>query len=247
MDERNEKIEGGEVKIKLPVSKKFENFWYYYKWHTLVGLFVVFASAILIFQTCSRVKADTYILYAGTHTVSRVGKDGNLSEYESLLSSFKRVCKDYNEDGVVAISFLDLFVVNQSEAQKLLDENPGMEINAALVQEDSETLKQKLVVGEYYLCFLSERLFKEYEESYEGKLFASISPYTSQNGEYEYCSDTGIYLRSLPFSSLPEISDLPDDTVVCIRKFADFGMGNDKEQFERSEEILKNILSYGIK
>ena len=245
MEEKNEKLEGGEVKVKLPLSEKFQNFWYYYKWHTLVCAFVVFVLTVLILQTCGRVKPDAYILYAGTHDVSRVGYNGNISEYEAMISSFKRVCDDADGDGLTTVSLLDLFVVNQREAEVLLAENPGSEINAALVKEDTETLKQKLVVGEYYLCFLSERLFKEYEEAYDGKLFAQISAYTAEGVEYEYASEGGIYLRSLEFSKFPEISNLPSDTVVCIRRFAKFGLGNDEKQFEQSEEILTKILSYG--
>ena len=246
MDEQNEKIEGGEVKIKLPTSKKLENFWYYYKWHTIVGVFLVFVAVVLLLQTCGKVKTDAYILYAGPHDVSRVAQNGDISEYESMLSTFKRVCKDQDGDGLTTIALLDLFVVNQSEANRLLEENPGSEINAALVKEDTDTLQQKLVVGEYYLCFLSERLFFEYEEAYEGKLFAPIAAYTKDGGEYEYASEHGIYLSSLPFSELPTIADLPSDTVVCIRRFGGFGMGNDEDQFKVSEEILRNILSYGI-
>ena len=250
MDEKNERHEGHEFKINPPVSKKLENFWYYYKWHTGVAAFVILVSTILLFQTCSKVEPDAYILYAGTHDIQRVGQNGDVSEYEGALSSLNRICNDYDGDGIINISLLDLFVVNGDEADALLESNPGAEINSALVKEDADTLHQKLLFGEYYLCFLSERLFKEYEERYEGAIFVKIAPYTKEGAEYEYASECGIYLRSLPFANLPEIEKLPDDTVVCLRQLSDIstklGASDNEEHFARGEEMLKKLLSYGL-
>ena len=166
MDEQNEKIEGGEVKIKLPTSKKLENFWYYYKWHTIVGVFLVFVAVVLLLQTCGKVKTDAYILYAGPHDVSRVAQNGDISEYESILSTFKRVCKDQDGDGLTTIALLDLLVVNQSEANRLLEENPGSEINAALatpeVTGNFSLLTQKCNRLEEIKQLL-DSLYEEYE------------------------------------------------------------------------------------
>ena len=250
MEEKNEKYEG-DVKLKSPFLEKLDNFWYHYKWHTIVTIFVLIVGIILTVQTCSRVETDIYVLYAGPHTVSRVSEAGNLSEYENAVTSFKKLGADYTDDGIVTTSFVDLFVVNSEEADKILADNPGKEINAALVKENTDTLRQKLLFGEYYLCFLSERIFKEYEAEYGAALFEPLAGYTKEGAEYEYASERGIYLRSLPFSSLPVVCDLPDDTVVCLRKFSEvantIGRANNEENFKRGEDMMKKLLSYGTK
>lgn len=250
MEEKNEKLDGGDVRINIPLSKKLENFWYHYKWHTIVTVVVLIMGVILVMQTCSRVETDAYIIYAGPHTISRVGENGNISEYENAVSSLKKITQDYTDDGVVSIALADLFVVNSEEAEKLLEANPGKEINAALVKENTDTLHQKLLFGEYYLCFLSERLFLEYEEEYGAAMFADVKQYEKEGAEYEYASERGIYLRSLPFASLPEICDLPDDTVVCLRRFSEvastIGRADNEENFKRGEDMMKKLLSYGI-
>ncbi len=249
MEERNEKYEG-DVKIKSPVLEKLDNFWYHYKWHTIVVLFVIIVGVILTVQTCSRVETDVYIMYAGPHTISRVSEGGNISEYENAVSSLKKISTDYSGDGVVSISLIDLFVVNSEESKKILEENPGKEINEALVKENTDTLRQKLLFGEYYLCFLSERIFKEYEAEYGDAMFAPLAQYGTDGTEYEYASERGIYLRSIPFSELPEICELPEDTVVCLRSFSEvasmIGRSDNEENFHRGEEMLKKLLSYGI-
>ena len=250
MEEKNEKYEG-DVKLKSPFLTKLDNFWYHYKWHTIVAIFVIIMGIILTFQMCSKVEFDAYIMYAGPHTISRTSESGNLSEYENAVSSFKKISSDYSEDGIVNISFVDLFVVNSEEAEKILADNPGSEINSALVDENTDTLHQKLLFGEYYLCFLSERIFKEYEAMHGDALFTKLAPYGKAGAEYEYVSERGIYLRSLPFSSLPEICDLPEDTVVCLRTYSEvaskIGRADNEENFHRGEDMLRTLLSYGIK
>lgn len=248
MEVENEKYEG-DVKLKSPFLEKLDNFWYHYKWHTIVAIFIIFMGVILAFQMCSKVKFDAYIMYAGPHTISRVSESGNLSEYENAISSLKKITSDYSDDGIINISFVDLFVVNSEEEEKILAENPGSEINSALVKENTETLHQKLLFGEYYLCFLSERIFKEYEAMHGDALFTKLAPYGKAGAEYEYVSERGIYLRSLPFSSLPEICDLPEDTVVCLRTYSEvastIGRANNEENFHRGEDMLRKLLSYG--
>ena len=251
MEEKNEKLEGGEVKIKLRLPEKLDNFWYHYKWHTIAALLGVFFLTVLILQTCSRTPIDSYILYAGPHEIKHTSNSGDMSAYTATVSALRRVTDDYDGDGSTNISLLNLFVVNSEEAKELIADESGLEVNYTLVAEDTERLEQTLMFGEYYVCFLSERLFLENEKETDGALFAPLSPYTKDGAEYEYASERGIYLRSLPFGALPYISDFPDDTVVCLRRLSEvsshFGKKENEELFRRGEDTMLRILSYGIK
>ena len=250
MEERNEKIEG-DVKIESPLLKKLDNFWYHYKWHTIFALLVLVLGAILTVQSCSKVETDVYIMYAGPHTISRVSAGGDISPYENAVSSIKKIGADYNDDGILSVSLVDLFVVNSEEGEKLLLDNPGKEINHTLVKENTDTLHQKLLYGEYYLCFLSERLFNEYDGNYGSAMFTSLEGYAPEGLECEYAGERGIYLASLNFYGLPEFCEFPEDTVVCLRSFnkvaSILGSSDNEENFKRGEDMLKNLLSYGIK
>ena len=224
--------------------QRLENFWYHYKIHTIALICVIFIFSIVMLQTCSKVSFDGYILYAGPHEL----KQNAGGSYVTAVSSLKRVCGDYDNDGATNVALLNLFVINNEEADELLTKNPGMEINSSLVTEDSETLHQSLLYGDYYVCFLSERIFLEYEERYEGKLFVEVSEYLSDGVEYSLATKRGVYLSSLPFYSLPEIENLPEDTVVCLRRLSEvssvFGKSENAKNFSRGEQIFKNILSY---
>ena len=69
MEERNEKIDIS-PNVKIPVSKKFENFWYYYKWHTIIGIALVAVVVVLIVQLFTKPSYDVNIVYAGEKSIS---------------------------------------------------------------------------------------------------------------------------------------------------------------------------------
>lgn len=249
MEEKNEIYEG-EIKLKSPLITKLENFWYHYKWHSLIALFLIFTITICSFQMCTKVSYDSYILYAGNYEIKHTSSAGS-NPYLEMVASLKKVGEDFDEDGNVNINLLNLYVLNEEEMNEALEgAEEGASINQSLVMEDTETLSTTLLYGEHYICFLSERLFLENEEKYNGLLFAPIEQYTSSDRTYEYASERGIYLRSLDIYKLPEISNLPDDTVVCIRQLSEvssvFGKKDNEEFFRRAEIVLKNILDYDI-
>ena len=240
----------GDVALKSPLLEKIENFWYHYKWHTVVAAFLLVAILVMSLQMCQKTSYDAYILYAGTHEISRSSADGD-TPYNNAVSSLKKVCEDFDGDENVNISLLNLFVLNNKEIEDALEGTTGKEINQALITEDTETLKNTLLFGEYYVCFLSERLFFEYEEAYDGAMFAALKDYTAREGEYIYASERGIYLSSpalSDFYSLPVIAELPEDTVICLRQLSEvstlFGKEQNETHFKRGESIIKNILSY---
>ena len=250
MEEKHEKISGSDVKLNFRLPEKLDNFWYHYKWHTIASLIGIFILTVLILQTCSRKPIDAYILYAGPYEIRHTASGGDLSPYIATTSALKRVSEDFDDNGTVNVSLLNLFVINSKEASELVTPESGLEVNYALVQEDTKRLEQTLMFGEYYVCLLSERLFLEYEKETEGALFAPLEGYTKEGGEYEYASARGIYLHSLPYSELPYISSFPEDTVLCLRRLSEvsshFGKKENEELFRRGEIITSAILSYGI-
>lgn len=247
MEEKNKKI-GEEIHPTSPTLMKLENFWYHYKWHTIAAVTVIVIALVLILQTCSRVSYDAYILYAGPYEIKKTSESGDIPPYSEMLSSLKKLCSDYDNDGNVNVTLQNLFVLNDEEANELYDINPGQGINTTLVQEDTKSLSQNMLYGDYYVCFLSERLFLEYEAKYSGALFCKVEDYLDSEGEYELASERGVYLRSLDIYSLPAISSLPDDTVVCLRSLSEvssrLNKSGSQKAFTRGEEMFKSILSF---
>lgn len=250
MEDELKENSGNGPKIKTSFLAWLDNFWYHYKWHSLASLFAIIVVITVTLQMCSKPSYDIHVMYAGAHSFDRTSSNGDVPSYNSTVYAFNKACDDFNGDGKITVDLLDLFVMTSDEIQDFVQNNDGETVNENLFLEDRETLHSNLIYSEYFVCFLSEALFFEYEAAHEGELFAEISQYTSEKFQdsYEYASANGIYLRSLDFYSIPEIARLPDDTVVCIRKFSEisslFGKQNNEKQYENSQIFLSSILSY---
>lgn len=230
---------------KAPLKERIENFWYHYKWHSIVTVFVLIVMTVFTVQMCQRESYDVHVLYAGSHPIAHTSSDGDLPPYRNMITTLKKYAGDYNGDGEISVNLLDLFVMTSKEIDAMKDKDPDAEVNYTLIQQDYAALDSNVVYSDYYIIFISDELFFKYEEQYENALFAPLAPYTDPNGEYEFASERGIYLRSLSFYSQPEICNLPDNTVVCLRNLSEISatFSNNSEQlFLASEKMMKKIL-----
>ncbi|MBQ7386994.1 MAG: hypothetical protein IJW03_02390 [Clostridia bacterium] len=231
--------------VGAPMSpkEKIENFWYHYKWHTIVGAVVVITLCIVVLQMCKKPDYDAYIMYAGDYKISNMSEDGDLPHYQRVLASLKKVVDDENGDGKIDVNLQNLYAFTDEQLGSLGSDSTA-ELSLAIT--DSETLESALVVGNYYVCFLSEELFLANDAIYDGAMFEPLAKYaTSEDIDYEYASERGIYLRSLPYA---EFIELPGDTVVCLRSLNGYssaiGGRANKQNFAIGERVIKNILSY---
>ena len=237
-------VEGG-------FSKRLENFWYHYKWHTIAALFVIVVISVCVTQCATNTRYDIQVLYAGNHAFGRTSEDGGYSEYATMMSTLRDFADDYDENGETNVSFLDLYLLTKDEIAEL-EKNPetNAPVSYQLLQENTAMLKNNLDMSEYYVCFLSERLFRQYSEGEANKdRFARIESYTAEGGEYDYVSEYGIRLSSLDIKELPGFSHLDaEDTVVCIRRVSAMSVmvagKASQRQFENGEKMLRAILSY---
>ena len=224
------------------IVKKLDNFWYHYKWHSIVALFLVFVITVCSLQMCKKEDYDVYFMYAGGKYISRQTENGNFCEYDVINSSLKQVSRDYDENGEVSVSFYDLYMLSSEEIKELED------VNHAYLNNNNNSFRDAMSYSEYYVCFLSESLYREYAKT-EG-VFMPLKSYTGE-GDYRYLDDCAVYLHSeeLKFSTLPGICDLPEDTVICMRAktalSSYFNQKEEAEQFRRGEECLKAIFAYG--
>ena len=250
MNERQDKIDG-DVGIKVAGGfwDKLQNFWYHYKWHTIAALFTIFVVAVCTLQCAGNTHYDIQVLYAGNHAFNRTSEDGGYSEFYEAVSSLAELSDDFDGNGEVNVSFLDLYMLTKDEIAELEKDPDTNQISFQLLQENSSMLKNNLDMSDYYVCFLSERLFRQYAEgeANEGR-FAKISTYATEGRDYEYVTEYGIRLSSLGIKDMPGLAGLDaEDTVVCIRNVSAmssiFGRETSEVQFKRGEELLRAILS----
>lgn len=230
--------------VKEPsLSEKLENFWYHYKWHTIAIFFVTLVVLICSLQMCGKATYDVYVLYAGEMPIENTKSDSN---YHTMLSALKLVTDDYDEDGAISPLLKNLLVPMGKEYDELAER--GYE---RLIASDMSELEQLMVYSsEYYLCFLSEDTFRDYDKptSSGAYPFVSLTDLLPDGSDASFASDRGIYLSSLDFGKLSGINELPADTVVCLRaKLKLPGAGSSDTAYDSAKATLLNILAYEIK
>ena len=235
----NEK--GAEVVAKRGFVAWLDNFWYHYKWHSIISLFLIFAVTVCTVQMCQRTEYDVHIMYAGAHRVSRQNKDGDVAEYSKILTALKSVTDDFDGNGETNVGFLDLHILSNSEMQESED------YSAQQVLSDRERLTDNFGVSDYYLCFLSVSVYEEYKEVSDAKMFVPLTQYVNESAAPAYYAEDAIYLSSTDFYSLAGINDLPEDTLVCIRNInavsSHFDSKNAEKQFKRAVSVFSDIVN----
>ena len=245
----DEKIENAEIKIKSPFMQKVENYFYHYKWHTIVALFLIFAIVICSLQMCSKVDYDVHIMYAGGKEVKKNAASGDISEFQKLNSSLLQYAADFNEDGASTLNLLTLFIPSEKDLEAMLGTDGKLEANTVLISENSDMLEQNMLYSEYIVCLLSEELFLDYCAK-DLPIFAEIKPYTNGNDDdYEFLNQYGIKLSSTELYSKAGMMLLPENTVICIRNFSEvssrFNRAENQENYRRSTELLRTMLKNG--
>ena len=235
---------GNENIVKEPsLSEKLENFWYHYKWHTIAIFFVTLVVLICSLQMCGKSTYDVYVIYAGEMPIENTKSDSN---YHTMLSALKLVTDDYDEDGATSPLLKNLLVPMGKEYDELAER--GYE---RLIASDMSELEQLMVYSsEYYLCFLSEDTFRDYDKptSSGAYPFVSLTDLVPEGSDASFASDRGIYLSSLDFGKLSGINELPEDTVVCLRaKLKLPGASSRDTAYDSAKATLTKILAYELK
>ncbi len=256
MKEKREEY-GSDVELKSPILEKLSNFWYYYKWHTIVALFLVIVFTVCALQMCTRVGTDVYIMYAGNAGISRGSENGDIPEYNRLLDIIASRAEDHDGDGQVNVSMSTLTFLSPEEIAEV-EKTPGKEVNNVLLKEDRESFDYYVYLGtsgDYYLCLLSPYVYDTYTEKYSeatggGSLFVNVEPYLDEDyKDYELYSTSAVKLSSTALykNSATLRSILPGDTLVVLRvKSAMSGAldadGNN-ENYKRSEALMRSLLA----
>ena len=249
MNEQNEKIES-DGSLKSPFLTWVENFWNHHKWQFLAGLLALVVLTVSLVQCVGNGRGnDATVMYAGGCTLmGTVARD-----FETTVASF---AEDGNGDGKILVGIGAYAIYTNAE----IEANYKDESTRAYVKQTSynnrESFDQEILAGEATLCFLSPSLFEELVAStleLDGEKvnrLLPVSEYATLPGESLVLykgTGYGIRLSSLALSGYPGFSELPEDTVVCIRRNMSlntlFGGSGAEAMYEANLALAKRLIA----
>lgn len=151
-------------KKELTPAERRKNWWYYHKWHLVIGIVLVLAGVSLLRQMLGvgRVKPDFQLAYVGTYALP----DDTVAALEESLSALGA---DQNGDGQVVAAVRQYPLYNPdaqaaaaAQIQLMADLNQGD--STFFLLEDPERFQQNF----HILCRLDGSLPEEGDNSIEG-------------------------------------------------------------------------------
>ena len=254
MDEnKNTPTEDAEAP-KQSFGKWLDNFWYHYKWHTIAVIFVLVVAIVCTVQLVNREEYDAVIAYAGSKDVSKKSENGDVAEIITIQTSLKDIVEDVDENGEVSLSLETFFWLSAEEitalekelADKKEEEGVVEEINYALLTSNRNTVDSLILSSEYFLWFVSDDLYEYVQGASNDSRFVDLAamPDADSTAEF-YGEDTcAVYLKSTEFYKMPGICDLPEDTLVVVRRLGIGANKSTKRAYETALDMAKEIINY---
>jgi hypothetical protein len=208
--------------------KWLDNYWYHYKWPTIVVSFFLIIGTISLVQVFNRESYDAYVMYVGDAAIPD-------TQYHDIIQSLKSVSSDYDENKEHSINFAKTTFITDPE------NNMASTVNASAMQYLSN-----LVVQPYYIYLMDETVYKLYKDS---GVFVPISEIVKDVPEEWYYDDTAIYFDKTDYAnSFPGVDNLGENTLLVLKIMpysSNKGVtARERQSYEDHIDMLKNILSY---
>ncbi|MBO5779086.1 MAG: hypothetical protein J6R82_05925 [Clostridia bacterium] len=220
------------------IKKWFENFWYHYKWHTIVTLFFVTVIAIGVYQMAAKEEYDTQIIYAGP--VLLMGED----QIEGINAAFKAIVpEDYNEDGKKTIQIHDFTILSDEQyAEKVEEAGGSVAFDPSTRRSYISNIMTLYSTGESSVSLLDPYVYNIFLGQ---SAYLPLEEVLGEKPEYAL-DDYSVRLADTPFGEYFDALDvLPEDTVICFRKPTELSSAKEaKEQYEFDKKLFQAIFTF---
>lgn len=234
-----DKYQAREVRIDNRFSRWFDNFWYHYKWVTLFVLLAVVVLVIGVWQIATREDPEYVLMYAGPGAYS-----------ELKISSMEQGIASLTGDEETDVHIYNYYILSSKQIEEVnaqgQADGTGVTANTTLIAMNRESFHNTVLAGNAVIMLLDPHLYAELRD--QG--LKSIADYVPAGTEapFTYVDETcmGVYLSQTALADLPAFSDLPEDTIVCIRSEVTvsgmFNTDKAREEHARYTPLILKVL-----
>lgn len=191
-------------------QKWFDNYWYHYKWHTIMTL--LFGSFIIIcmIQLLSKKDPDAYIMYAGPASISYTSLDEMQQSFAEIMT------QDYNKDRKKHVEYVEITLNDRkriSEDGEIYSEyvNNNLDYQGNML----ERYNAEIFAGDSMIYFLSPGIYEDLKTN--GQLLPLVSKDLCGDVPDNAFDEYSFKVSDLDIYKLDGLSLLPADTLICMR------------------------------
>lgn len=210
---------------KTTFKAKWDNYWYYYKVHTWIGIFILIVMIFSITQCVQTVKPDVSIDVVSTGALTESYFDPD--EY------FSDTITDINGDGKKHIILTSLYISADAKSEQDIAMQQKMMIELAagdvtLFLFDKDNLDRYLKQDAY--APLSD--------------FLDLSPYEGEEGKLVEQNGIPVAISLKGSAKLSEMGFLSDDLYAAFHFVPEKSKNDEKKmaEFENAAAVLKELL-----
>lgn len=176
------------------MKKWLENYWYHYKWATIISAFFITLAVICIVQIASKKNYNIYIRYVGDSVITG-------TQYDDMTGALEKIISGDKKDSV---NFAQVAYISD-------DDNPYKNEKNAVARE---TLSSMLVQP-YYIYIMDMTAYNDYKDS---GVFAPLSSIFEEDITNISYDEYALYLSKTEFlKNAPGMEWVEEDTVIVIK------------------------------
>lgn len=200
-----------------------DNYWYHYKWHTLIALVFILTIAIGIGQIAfEKNDYDVYMLYVGGEYIEKEPHEEIIGVIEAAANRAAGVSEasgDSDDEGK-DVNFQMLIYQTDERIAKMQEEAraAGEDFVFDFLENNNvlETFMKQLVSGENVIMFLDPELYATAEVN------EALYPVEDILGrKVAGMTDSGLGVRLADSGLLeeyPEFAAIPEDSIICFKR-----------------------------
>lgn len=258
--ERSDKIEARDIVIGDPKGHQedapakpkgkfalwLENFWYYYKFHTIVVLFVLFVVTVCFVQCATKETGDLTVTFAGSYAFQG-------DERQNFIDVLNAVAPEDEKSGdKLSVGLNSYSIYSEDELRALytdIDEETGTSaLNSGYYSakqyntEQLESFSTYIKTGESPVLFINSFVFEAQNIS---DIAMPLSDLYGETVPEAACSEYAIRLGDTDFYRYyAAVQVLPADTLVVLVKPFYMGATSNEEVYARYERLFRAIVDF---
>lgn len=203
-------------KEKVGFGKWLENFWYYYKWHTIIAVILIVGIIVGISSCVSRKKMDLCIYYFSGEPLAY--KEDSINLYNSLLP----YVSDFTGDGFVRLEIKNYYIGAGNEKDQLQQFTTELQGGTALlILMDQKGLEQMLDTP-----YLGQITDIAPNVEYDGRIW------NADGSDYRACAELEHWTEDMYFG----LRVFDENSVIRL-------IPGKEEEYEYAKGVLTNIIN----